>query len=82
MSEKKKPDNLMFAVKAGTIQASIWKNVHEKVEFFNVVASRSYKQGEEWKKTEVTLNMREVPDMILCLKKVYEQNRAKVQDIE
>jgi hypothetical protein len=39
-------------VRAGAIELSIWKNDGEKGSWYSVTASRSYKQGEEWKQTD------------------------------
>jgi hypothetical protein len=36
----------------GAIEVAVWRNDGEKGAFYSVTASRSYKQGEEWKQTE------------------------------
>jgi hypothetical protein len=36
-------------IRSGALEAAIWKNDGEKGPWYSVTASRSYKQGEEWK---------------------------------
>lgn len=38
-------------IRDGALEAAIWKNEGEKGPWYSVTASRSYKQGEEWKQT-------------------------------
>ncbi len=74
MAENKNPD---YKNRAGAIQVAVWENKTDKGTFHNVSATRSYKDGEDWKQTTVTLNMREVPDMIACLQTAYNTIRVK-----
>ena len=49
MSEKKQPAHKIRG--AGGLTVTIWKNDGENGPFYSVNATRSYKQGEEWKET-------------------------------
>jgi hypothetical protein len=40
-------------IRSGTLQVTIWRNHGEKGNWYSVIPSRSYKQGEEtWKETD------------------------------
>jgi len=47
--EKKKP---VETVRIGCVSASIWENKTEHGSRYNVTFSRSYNDGNEWKRTE------------------------------
>ena len=49
MSEKHKPAHKIR--RPGGLTVTIWKNDGENGPFYSVTATRSYKQGEEWKET-------------------------------
>jgi hypothetical protein len=49
MTTKAKP---VHKIRAGALEAGIWRNESEKGPFFSVTISRSYKKGEEWKQTD------------------------------
>jgi hypothetical protein len=36
----------------GTIEVAVWRNESEKGPWFSATASRSFKQGEEWKQSD------------------------------
>jgi hypothetical protein len=46
-----KPAQPAHKIRHGALEATIWKNDGEKGPWYSVTASRSYKQGEEWKQT-------------------------------
>jgi len=46
-----KPAQPAHKIRDGVLEAAIWKNDGEKGPWYSVAASRSYKQGEEWKQT-------------------------------
>lgn len=46
-----KPAQPAHKIRYGALEATIWKNDGEKGPWYSVTASRSYKQGEEWKQT-------------------------------
>ncbi len=47
--EKSKP---VHRIRADSLELAIWRNQGEKGPWFSVTASRSYKQGEEWKQSD------------------------------
>ena len=72
MTENNKPEQKF---RVGGLTATIWKNVKEykseKQEYFTVSFEKSYKNGEEWKKTN-SLMAQDVPKAILVLQKAFE----------
>ncbi|MGO9467494.1 MAG: hypothetical protein ACLQIB_28855 [Isosphaeraceae bacterium] len=42
----------MHRIRADSLELAIWRNQGEKGPWFSVTASRSYKQGEEWKQSD------------------------------
>jgi hypothetical protein len=64
-------------IKIGGIEAAVWQNKSsEGKEFYNVTMERSYKDGEEWKKTN-SLRVNDLPKAILALQKAYEFTAIK-----
>lgn len=51
-SEKPKSNKPAHKIRAGAIEISVWKNDGDKGPWYSVTASRSYKQGEEWKQSD------------------------------
>jgi hypothetical protein len=49
MSNKEKP---VHKLRDGAIEVAIWRNEGEKGPWYSVTATRSYKQGEEWKQSD------------------------------
>lgn len=49
MTEKNQPAHKIR--RAGGLTVTIWKNDGDNGPFYSVTATRSYKQGEEWKET-------------------------------
>jgi hypothetical protein len=49
MATKAKP---VHKIRAGALEAAIWRNDSEKGSFYSVTVSRSYKKGEEWKQAD------------------------------
>jgi hypothetical protein len=41
-----------YKLRDGAIEVVIWRNEGEKGAWYSVTATRSFKQGEEWKQTE------------------------------
>ena len=39
-------------IRAGAVELAIWKNDGERGPWYSVSATRSYKQGEEWKQSD------------------------------
>lgn len=50
-NEKTRP---VSEIKLGAIVASIWKNEGISGSYFNVTLSRLYKEGEAWKRSEIS----------------------------
>ena len=58
-------------VKIGGIEVAVWENKSEKGnKFYNTTLERSYKVGEEWKKT-TSLRDSDLPRAILALQEAY-----------
>ena len=58
-------------VKIGGIEAAVWQNESkEGKKFFTTTLDRSYKVGEEWKKTN-SLRDSDLPKAILALQEAY-----------
>ncbi|VVB76221.1 Uncharacterised protein [uncultured archaeon] len=58
-------------VKIGGIEAAVWENSSkEGKKFFTTTMERSYKVGEEWKKTS-SLRDSDLPKAILALQEAY-----------
>ena len=76
--DKKQPE---ITFRAGEIKAIIWSNKRKKdereYEVKSVVLEKSYKDGDEWKKTN-SLNENDVQKAILVLKKAHEYIFIKV----
>jgi uncharacterized protein (DUF736 family) len=59
-------------IKIGGIEVAVWENTSkEGNKFFTTTMERSYKVGEEWKKTN-SLRDNDLPKAILALNKAYE----------
>ncbi|MCX6801008.1 MAG: hypothetical protein NTZ73_02375 [Candidatus Diapherotrites archaeon] len=59
-------------LKIGTIDVAVWENESKKGDkFFTTTIERSYKKGEEWKKTN-SFRMNDLPKAILALQKAFE----------
>ena len=59
-------------IKIGAIEVAVWENTsNEGKKFFNTTMERSYKDGEEWKKTN-SLRDSDIPKTVLALQKAYE----------
>ncbi|MBT4191911.1 MAG: hypothetical protein HOE11_01250 [Candidatus Diapherotrites archaeon] len=59
-------------IKIGAIEVAVWENTSsEGKKFFNTTMERSYKDGEEWKKTN-SLRDSDLPKAILALQKAFE----------
>jgi hypothetical protein len=42
-----------FKIRSGVLQVTIWRNTGEKGNWYSVIPTRSYKQGDDiWKETE------------------------------
>lgn len=41
-----------YKIRSGVLHVTIWKNSGEKGDWYSAVASRSYKQGDDWKETD------------------------------
>jgi hypothetical protein len=70
---QKKETNIMskpaHKIRNGVLQVTIWRNHGEKGNWFSVVPTRSYKQGEDtWKETD-SLNF----DDLLPMAKLFDQ---------
>ncbi len=58
-------------VKIGGVEAAVWENSSkEGKKFFTTTMERSYKVGEEWKKTS-SLRDSDLPKAILALQEAY-----------
>lgn len=78
-NEKNKP---VFKAKFGTIDAAVWEQEGKDGKFLTVSASRNYKDGEEWKKTN-SLRVNDIPAMQTALQKCFEfakQSAKQSQD--
>ena len=59
-------------VKIGGIETAVWENASkEGQKFYTTTIERSYKLGEEWKKTS-SLRVNDLPKAILALQKAFE----------
>jgi hypothetical protein len=67
-SDKPKSNKPAHKIRAGAIELSIWKNDGEKGSWYSVTATRSYKQGEDWKQTDSFGQ-----DDLLLLSKLFDQ---------
>jgi uncharacterized protein (DUF736 family) len=52
MSNKQASNKPAHRIRSGAIEVAIWRNDGDKGPWYSVTASRSYKQGEEWKQTD------------------------------
>ncbi len=52
MTEEKATTKPAHKLRSGAIEVAIWAKTGEKGAFYSVTMSRSYKQGEEWKKAD------------------------------
>ena len=58
-------------VKVGAIEVAVWENSSKDgKKFFTTTMDRSYKMGEEWKKTG-SLRNEDLPKAILALQEAY-----------
>ena len=74
MEEKKKP---VSSYKCGAIDVAVWEQESkEGNKFYTITMNRSYKDGEEWKKT-TSIRGQDVMDVIVCLNKAYEFIRLR-----
>jgi hypothetical protein len=39
-------------IRNGVLQVTIWRNTGEKGNWYSVIPSRSYKQGDDWKESD------------------------------
>jgi hypothetical protein len=53
---QKKETNIMskpaHKIRSGVLQVTIWRNSGDNGNWYNVVPTRSYKQGDDWKETD------------------------------
>lgn len=75
--EKAKPRK----IKQGSISVDIWTNKTKEGdrEFKTVTVTRSYKDGEEWKRTN-SLRTNDIPKAIMGLQKAYDELTTKEKD--
>jgi hypothetical protein len=67
-------------IKVGAIEVAVWENQSkEGNKFYNTTMERSYKDGEEWKKTN-SLRDSDLPKAVLALQKAYEFVAIKEKD--
>jgi hypothetical protein len=59
-------------ISVGAIQVAVWENQGKEGNVFNSVSlQKTYKQGEEWKKTS-NLKQNDLPKAVLALQKAFE----------
>ena len=63
-------------VNVGGIDVAIWENESKNGKYYTTTMERSYKDGEEWKKTG-SLRTSDLPKAILALQKAYEFEAIK-----
>lgn len=70
-----------FTVKCGGIQVAVWANETTKGMMRSITIDKSYKQGEEWKKTK-SYKDTDIAKIVLGLNKVYEKLHLKAEVIK
>ena len=67
----------------GSISASIWANTKvvnsEKVKLYSVTINKAYKEGEDWKYTDI-FNIEDLPKVALVANEAYKYIRLKSPD--
>jgi hypothetical protein len=66
-------------IKAGGIDVAVWENDGKNGKYYTTTLERSYKDGEEWKKTN-SLRTSDLPKAILALQKAYEFGAIKTAE--
>lgn len=51
MSKEKNPPTPAYEVKLNHIRLTIWENINKGASYFNVVITRRYQDGSEWKES-------------------------------
>jgi hypothetical protein len=52
MADKPAAKKPVHKIRCGALTVAIWRNEGEKGPFYSATATRSFKQGEEWKETD------------------------------
>ena len=76
MTESNKP---AFKAKSGSCEVALWNQKGANGDFRTVSMQRSYRDKDgNWQKTQ-TLRVNDIPDVVLCMQKAYEQDKLKTE---